>query len=104
MMGPAPLPEMVKTAEVAAPPSIVWRGLTNPRLIRCWMSDEPLDVSLDGRVGGLMLVTGLLHGMPFSNRGPVTAFEPVRVFEYRYWSTLSGSRLAEAPENRSTVR
>lgn len=94
---------IVKTIAIVAAPAKVWHVLTTPAMIPQWMSDEELTVSLEGHVGGAIVIRGLLHGMPFENHGTVRAFEPERRFAYSYWSTLSASRLADALENHTLV-
>ncbi|MER9303100.1 SRPBCC domain-containing protein [Mesorhizobium sp. M0293] len=97
---PAPI---IKTVVIAATPASVWQVLTTPETIPQWMSDEELTVSLQGHVGGAIVIRGLLHGMPFENHGTIRALEPERAFAYGYWSTLSASRLADVPENHTVV-
>ncbi|MFC3324545.1 SRPBCC family protein [Mesorhizobium cantuariense] len=97
---PAPI---IKTVVIGAEPTKVWQVLTTPAMIQHWMSDEDLTVSLQGHVGGAIVMRGLLHGMPFENHGTVRAFEPERAFAYGYWSTLSASRLLDVPENHTVV-
>ncbi|QND55943.1 SRPBCC family protein [Mesorhizobium huakuii] len=98
-----PSAPIVKTVAIDAKPAKVWHVLTAPELIPQWMSDEDLTVSLQGHAGGTIVISGLLHGMPFENHGTVRAFEPEKSFAYSYWSTLSASRLADAPENHTLV-
>ncbi|KRB23371.1 MULTISPECIES: SRPBCC family protein [Mesorhizobium] len=103
MNGSAGAAPIVKAIAIDAEPAKVWRVLTTPRMIPQWMSDEELTVSLQGHEGGMIVIRGLLHGMPFENHGTVRAFEPERRFAYSYWSTLSASRLADLPENHTLV-
>jgi uncharacterized protein YndB with AHSA1/START domain len=98
-----PSAPIVKTIVIEAAPAEVWQVLTTPAMIRQWMSDEELTVRLEGHAGGAIVIRGLLHGMRFENHGTVRAFEPERLFSYSYWSTLSASRLADAPENHTLV-
>ena len=98
-----PSAPIVKAVAIAAEPAKVWRMLTTPEMIPQWMSDEELTVSLEGHAGGAIVIRGLLHGMAFENHGAVRAFEPEKSFAYSYWSTLSASRLADAPENHTLV-
>ncbi|TPM28262.1 SRPBCC domain-containing protein [Mesorhizobium sp. B2-3-4] len=98
-----PCAPIVKAIAIHAEPAKVWRVLTTPAMIAQWMSDEELDVSLEPHTGGAIVIRGLLHGMPFENNGMVRSFEPQRAFAYDYWSTLSASRLADVPENRTVV-
>jgi uncharacterized protein YndB with AHSA1/START domain len=97
------LAPITKAVVIAAAPVRVWRVLTTPAMIPQWMSDEDLTVSLQGHVGGAIVIRGLLHGLPFENHGTIRAFEPEKSFAYDYWSTLSASRLADTPENHTVV-
>ncbi|MBZ9719214.1 SRPBCC domain-containing protein [Mesorhizobium sp. AD1-1] len=94
---------IIKTVVIGAEPARVWWILTTPEMIPQWMSDEELTVSLQGHAGGAIVMRGLLHGMPFENRGTIRTLEPERAFAYSYWSTLSASRLADTPENHTLV-
>ncbi|WP_214475230.1 SRPBCC domain-containing protein [Mesorhizobium sp. dw_380] len=98
-----PSAPIVKTIAIDAGPAEVWQVLTTPGMIPQWMSDEELTVSLQGHEGGAIVIRGVLHGMPFENHGTVRMFEPQKSFAYSYWSTLSASRLADAPENHTVV-
>ena len=95
---------IVKSITIAAPLSEVWRCVTEPNMMQDWMSDEAIEITLGHQAGSPIVIRGLLHGLPFENRGTVLRFEPEQVFAYDYWSTLSRSRLADLPENRTTVR
>lgn len=96
--------DIVKAVAIEAAASAVWRLLTDPELIPRWMWEEDLQVIADWHTGGRFVIRGKLHGVRFENRGTITAFEPERLFEYNYWSTLSRARLAELPANTTTVR
>jgi len=98
-----PSEPIVKTIAIDTEPARVWHVLTTPGMIPQWMSDEELTVSLEGHAGGAFVIRGLLHGMPFENHGTVRAFDRQKRFAYSYWSTLSASRLADAPENHTVV-
>ncbi|BCG79188.1 SRPBCC family protein [Mesorhizobium sp. 113-3-3] len=98
-----PAAPIVKSIAIATAPAKVWRVLTTPAMIPQWMSDEELTVSLEGHAGGAIVIRGMLHGMAFENHGTIRAFEPEKSFAYSYWSTLSASRLADAPENHTLV-
>jgi uncharacterized protein YndB with AHSA1/START domain len=82
----------------------VWFVLTTPEMIERWMSDEPLTVISEWRIGAPIVMRGILHGLEFENHGTIQSFEAEKVFQYNYWSTLSISRLADSPENYSSVR
>ena len=54
---------VVKSIAIAALLSHVWRCLTEPEMMRGWMSDEAMDVTLKGSVGSPIVIRGLLHGL-----------------------------------------
>jgi uncharacterized protein YndB with AHSA1/START domain len=90
--------------EIDAVPVAVWRVLTEPGLIGEWMSDTPITVTSEWRVGAAIRFSGAFHGMAFENHGQILAWDPPAVFAYDYWSTLSAERLADTPENRVRLR
>jgi uncharacterized protein YndB with AHSA1/START domain len=49
------MPEVVRTIEIAAPPSRVWRLLASQDGLRRWL---PPDLTIDLRVGGAYTMTG----------------------------------------------
>lgn len=93
---------ITKTIDIDAPPSLVWRALTDPHVMPAWMSDEPLEVETRWEIGGPIVLRGILHGrLRFENRGVVQAFEPGRRLRYTHWNTLSRRVLADVPENHA---
>jgi len=88
---------------VNARPSQIWAALTNPDSLARWMHDSDLTVVSDWRAGGAIVFRGNLHGIDFENKGTIRRFEPEKAFAYDYWSTLSASKLPDAPENYTTV-
>jgi uncharacterized protein YndB with AHSA1/START domain len=97
-------PAITKSLTIKAPPARVWFALTKPVLMQRWMSSNELTIHSEWRIGGPIRMQGTLHGVAFENRGTIHQFEPEKVFQYDYWSTLSRSRLADSPENYSVVR
>ena len=73
-------------------------------MIEQLMSEEELTVISEWRVGGAILFRGCLHSQELENRGTIQQFEPEKILQYNYWSTLSRSRSADSPENYSVVR
>jgi len=91
---------VVKRIDIAAPPAAVWRALTDPALAPRWMSDEPLRIDTDWRIGGPIRVSGILHGhLRFDNTGRVLAFDPPRRLEYTHYSSLSRRVRPDTPEH-----
>ncbi len=95
---------ITKSITINARPSRIWAVLTTPDLITRWMSDEPLTITSDWHAGAPILMRGTLHGYAFENRGIIQIFDADKTFQYAFWSTLSASRLADLPENYTTVR
>jgi uncharacterized protein YndB with AHSA1/START domain len=95
---------MVKTTTIEAAPSLVWRVLTRQELMQRWMWNEAISVTSQWQEGAAIVIQGLLHGLPFENRGTILHFAPETTFAYSYWSTLSGERLEDRPENHTVVR
>lgn len=92
------------TLDIAAPLDRIWTALTDPLELGRWMLEEGVQVRLEGVVGGAIVISGDLHGIEFETRGTIRAWEPGRVFEYAYWSTLSYPTLPDAPENYAVLR
>jgi uncharacterized protein YndB with AHSA1/START domain len=96
---------VIKRIEIAAPPAMVLRALTDPSRAVRWMSDEPLELDTAWIVGGPIVLRGVLHGrLRFKNSGRIQAFQPERVLEYTHWSSLSRRVLPDAPENHVVIR
>jgi uncharacterized protein YndB with AHSA1/START domain len=91
-----------KTVTINAPVSTVWDSLTNPDLIKRWMSDTAIHVISDWKTGSPIIFRGNLHWIDFENRGVIQAFEPGKTFQYTSWSSLS--ELPDSPENYSVFR
>jgi len=90
-----------KTVTINATASNVWDALTNPQLIKRWMLDTEINVITDWQIGSPIIFRGSLHWTSFENKGTILQFEPEKVFQYNYWSTLSGR--PDIPENHIIV-
>jgi uncharacterized protein YndB with AHSA1/START domain len=86
-----------KTITINASASKVWVTLTEPQLMKQWMSEIPLEVITDWQVGDSFIIRGTMYKKPFENTGTVIAFEPQRLLEYTHLSSLS--KLTDNPEN-----
>ena len=87
-----------KTVTINASASVVWEVLTNPSLVKQWMAEPEMEIDIitDWKVGGPVLIKGF-HHIKFENRGTVLHFEPDKVLQYNYLSSLS--RLPDQIEN-----
>jgi uncharacterized protein YndB with AHSA1/START domain len=90
-----------KTVHINAPTAKVWDALTNPALMKKWMSETEseteIDIVTDWEVGSPILIRGRLHRVKFENKGTVLQFEPEKVLQYSHLSSIS--RLPDKPEN-----
>jgi len=87
-----------KSIDIHAPLSIVWDVLTNPDLMKQWMAEPEMELSIktDWKVGNPIVIKGF-HHIKFENKGTVLQVEPHKVLRYNYVSSLS--RLPDRPEN-----
>jgi len=92
---------LAKTIKINAPIAKVWDALTNPDLMKKWMSESEIEIITDWQVGKPFLIRGKLHGIKFENTGRVLQFEPEKLLEYSHLSSLS--RLPDKPENYSVI-
>ena len=90
-----------KTIRINAPTSKVWDALTNPGLMKKWMSETEINIFTDWKVGNPFVIRGRLHGINFENRGTVLQFEPEKILQYNHLSSLS--RLPDQFENYSIL-
>jgi uncharacterized protein YndB with AHSA1/START domain len=88
-----------KTVTIHAPTSKIWEALTNPDLMKKWMSESEIDILTDWKVGNSFVIRGKLHGIKFENSGKVLQFEPEKNLQYTHLSSLS--RLPDKPESYS---
>jgi uncharacterized protein YndB with AHSA1/START domain len=90
-----------KTIEINAAPSKVWDALTNPELMKRWMSETEIKITTDWKVGNPFIIHGNLHGINFENNGTVLQFEREKVLKYSHLNSLS--RLPDEPRNYSMI-
>lgn len=98
---PASIPVVNKSILINAPLERVWEILTIPELLKQWMFPTELEIMTDWQVGSPFIIRGILHGIPFENKGTVIKFEPRRVLQYSHLSSVS--RLADEPANYTTI-
>jgi uncharacterized protein YndB with AHSA1/START domain len=90
-----------KTVTVNAPTSKVWDALTNPELMKKWMSETEIDIRTDWKVGAPLVIRGNLHGINFENKGSVLQVEREKILQYSHLSSLS--RLPDEPASYSVI-
>jgi uncharacterized protein YndB with AHSA1/START domain len=91
-----------KKITIKAPPSIVWNTLTKPELMKEWMGtpEMQIEISTDWKAGSPITIKGF-HHIKFENKGTVLQFEPGKVLQYNYLSSLS--QLPDEPGNYSVI-
>jgi uncharacterized protein YndB with AHSA1/START domain len=91
-----------KSVEIHAPASRVWQALTVPASMNQWMMpDMDLEILTDWKVGGPLLMRGIMNGRDFENKGTVLLYEPEKRLQYSHLSSIS--RLPDRPESYSLV-
>ena len=93
---------IVKIVTINASTFTVWEALTNPDIMKQWMGEPEmaLEVTTDWRIGSPIAIKGF-HHVNFVNKGTVLRFEPGKVLEYNYLSSLS--RLPEHVDNYTII-
>jgi len=95
-------PEAVfgKAISIRAPLQVVWAMLTQPALMKKWMSETAIDIETDWVLGHTITIRGQLYKKPFRNTGRVIAFVPMQQLQYSHLSSLS--RLPDEPQSYTT--
>ncbi|HXA01316.1 MAG TPA: SRPBCC domain-containing protein [Cytophagaceae bacterium] len=88
----------VKT-KIKAKPSKVWDALTKPELIKQYFFGT--DAISDWKVGSPLIFRGTWEGKSYEDKGTILKSEPVKLFKYNYWSSMSG--IKDEPENYANV-
>lgn len=78
-----------KSITINATPAQVWKALTNPDDVRCWIAEHIQEIEYHWVEGGSILLRGELHGVPYENKGKVLGYEPEKYLSYNYWTTIS---------------
>ncbi len=91
-----------KSISIQASPSKVWKYLTSPDLMKKWMGDPEMNIEVisDWKVGSPFTVKAF-HHLQFENKGTILQFDPERVFQYEYLSSMSN--LKDIAENYTTI-
>jgi uncharacterized protein YndB with AHSA1/START domain len=91
----------IATAEVsiAASISAVWKGLTDPELIKRYMFGS--EVVTDWQPGSQILWRGEYEGQAYEDKGVVLDFTPESRIQVTYYSPMLG--LPDEPENYHTI-
>jgi uncharacterized protein YndB with AHSA1/START domain len=77
----------------------VWRGLTDPALIRKYFFGT--EAQSDWKKGSPIFFRGVWEGKPYEDKGTILDIDPGNYVTYNYWSNFSGT--ADVPENYANV-
>jgi uncharacterized protein YndB with AHSA1/START domain len=90
-------------ATIHAPPSAVWRALTDPDLMKQWMAEPVMrtEIFTDWKVGSPIIVKGHHNNVDFENKGTVLEFEPNSILRHSHLSSVS--RLPDKAENYTVI-
>ncbi len=93
-----------KSIRFGAPLNAVWKALTEPELMKSWMSDSEIEIVTTWEVGSPIVINvqGISYKTSFKNTGIVLQFLKDRVLEYSHLSSLS--RLPDEAENYTLIR
>lgn len=92
------VPKIEETILINALPEKVWDYLTIPSLMKQWMGEEEIGITIDTswQIGAPIVIKGFHHAA-FENKGTVLEFKPGELLSYSHLSSLS--RLPENPES-----
>ena len=92
-----------KSINLNAPVKAVWQALTQPELMKAWMSDSEIEIVTTWEVGSPVIVNvqGVSYKPAFRNTGVVLQFIKERVLAYSHLSSLS--RLPDKASNYTLI-
>ncbi len=93
-------PTVIKSIEINAPVSLVWKAIVTPGILKRWMSDDVLEIVSTWEVGGPFIVTGKANGH-HEYKGFILSFQENQVFSYSSWSKIS--KLSDEPSNYTEI-
>ena len=87
------------TVTLKAPPSAVWKALTDPEMIKQYLFGT--QVTTDWKVGSPISYKGVWQGKAYEDKGTILEIVPEKSLVSTYWSGFSGK--ADVPENYMKV-
>ncbi|MES2680854.1 MAG: SRPBCC domain-containing protein [Bacteroidota bacterium] len=85
--------------EINASPAKVWTAITSPQLIKKYLFGT--DVKTDWKEGSTITYEGEYEGKSYKDKGKIIKFEPGKIFQSTYWSSMGGK--VDMPENYNLV-
>lgn len=77
----------------------VWEAITTPELIKKYLFGT--NVTSDWKEGSTITYQGEFNGVKYHDKGIIIKFEPEKIFQSTYWSSMSGKE--DRPENYNLV-
>ncbi len=87
------------TVTIDATAADVWRAITTPDTIKKYLMGT--NVITNWKVGSPIEYEGEYNGKAYHDKGVIKQFEPGKLFQSTYWSSMSGKE--DKPENYNTV-
>jgi uncharacterized protein YndB with AHSA1/START domain len=93
-----------KSIQFNVPSNEVWKALTQPELMKKWMSDSEIEIVTTWEVGSPFIINAgkVSYKTAFKNTGVVLQFVKERVLEYSHLSSLS--QLPDEAKNYTTIK
>ena len=77
----------------------VWDAVINPEIIKQYLFGT--EAISEWKVGSSILYKGQWEGKSYEDKGIIVAMEPEKLFQYKYWSSMSGTE--DKPENYADI-
>jgi uncharacterized protein YndB with AHSA1/START domain len=84
---------------INAPAEEVWEALTTPEIIKKYFFGT--NAISDWKVGSPIVFRGVWEGKQYEDKGTILKSIPSKLFQYKYWSSMSG--IDDKPENYQTI-
>jgi uncharacterized protein YndB with AHSA1/START domain len=90
-----------KTITICASAEQVWEAITDPGMMRIWMSDTDIEIHTTWEKGSPISIHHQIYKNAHVYKGTVLTYEEGHTLAYSSWSNIS--RLPDVPENYTKV-
>jgi len=90
---------LATTINIKAPAAKVWKGLTDPELVKQYFFGTTL--KSDWKEGSPITFSGEWEGKAYEDKGTILEIIPGEYLKYSYWSSMSGTE--DKPGNYANV-
>ncbi len=87
------------SVSIDASANAVWKAITTPEMIKKYLMGT--NVSTDWKEGSPITYEGEYNGKKYKDKGVIKKFEPGKIFQSTYWSSMGGEE--DRPENYNLV-